>query len=329
MFPQYEIEPHPVAIRDFVQTVEGLGFSHILVYDHVLGAEHQERQPPLDGPYTEHHAFHEPLTVLAYMSGVTDRIELTTGVLVLPQRQTALVAKQACEVALLSTGRLRLGVGLGWNHVEYSALGQSMLRRGQRLEEQVELMRQLWNEPVVQFNGQWDKVDRAGILPRPESPIPIWFGGFADAARERAARIADGFLFSRRGGRRAGTGASEPIAEVVEQARRLRDRVIALGRQPDAFGIEGRINYSDGPAAWTAEVDEFRRTGFDYVAVNCLDAGLTSASRHLDALRMFASAVSIRPDDGQPIRTANVVATPAWTSATGAPTRQRERPREP
>lgn len=198
VFPQTEIGSDPLLIRDHAQTAEALGYSHILAFDHVLGAEHEGRQPPLWGPYTEHDAFHEPLTLFGYLSGLTHIIGLATGVLVLPQRQTALVAKQAAQVQLFSGGRLRLGIGIGWNYVEYEALDSNFRDRGRRQEEQVQVLRALWGEPSVDFQGDWHTIDRAGILPRPTERIHIWFGGFTDRARERAARIGDGFMFSRR-----------------------------------------------------------------------------------------------------------------------------------
>ena len=161
----------------------------------MLGAVHADRTPPLTGPYTEHDPFHDPFVMFAYLAGITERIGFATGVLVLPQRQTALVARQAADVDLLSGGRLRLGVGVGWNHVEYEALGQDFRTRGARQEEQIELLRRLFTEPVVDFSGRFDRVDRAALVPKPARSIPIWLGGSGDAAFDRAARLADGFIF--------------------------------------------------------------------------------------------------------------------------------------
>ena len=194
VFPQTEIGDDPAAIRDYAQAVEGLGYRHILAYDHVLGASTANR-PGWRGAYTSDTPFHEPFVLFAYLAGQTRRVEFVTGVIVLPQRQTALVAKQAAELDLLSGGRLRLGVGVGWNEVEYQALGQDFHNRGARIEEQVALLRALWTEPVVTFRGRWHTVEEAGIKPLPaQRPIPVWFGATADAGIARAGRSGDGWF---------------------------------------------------------------------------------------------------------------------------------------
>src|SRR3979490_114036 len=195
VYPQTALRGDPGAVRLIGRAVEDLGFDHILAYDHVLGAVHAGRTPPLTGPYTEHDPFHAPLVMFAYLAGITEQIRFATGILVLPQRQTALVARQAADVDLLSGGRLRLGVGVGWNHVEYQALGQDFGTRGARQEEQVALLRQLFTEPVVDLAGRLHRVGRAALVPRPARSIPIWLGGSGEAAFERAARLADGFIF--------------------------------------------------------------------------------------------------------------------------------------
>ncbi|MDE2969186.1 MAG: LLM class F420-dependent oxidoreductase, partial [Chloroflexota bacterium] len=180
IFPQTEIGNDPGAIREFVQAAEELGYEHILAYDHVLGAD-PAKHPNWGGAYTMDSAFHEPFVLFGYLASVTSTIKLTTGIIILPQRQTALVAKQAAEVDVLSNGRLRLGVGLGWNRVEYEALGQDFHNRGRRVEEQIALMRRLWTEESVDFDGKWHTVDGAGINPMPvQRPIPIWMGGGAE-----------------------------------------------------------------------------------------------------------------------------------------------------
>src|SRR5580692_6796117 len=181
-YPQNELRGDPAAVGQFGRAVEDLGFHHILAYDHVLGAVHANRTPPLTGPYTENDPFHDPFVMFAYLAGITERIRFTTGILILPQRPTALVARQAADVDLLSGGRLRLGVGIGWNYVEYEALGQDFRSRGARQEEQIELLRRLFTEPVVDFSGRFDRVDRAAIVPRPARSIPIWLGGSGEAA---------------------------------------------------------------------------------------------------------------------------------------------------
>ena len=210
VFPQNEIGDDPVAIRDFAQAAEALGYADLLVYDHVLGA-HPERENPLDGPYTHEHPFHEPFVLFGYLAGQTERIELVTGILILPQRQAALVAKQAAEVDVLSGGRLRLGVGTGWNTVEYESLGTAWKTRARRMEEQIDLMRKLWTEPVIDYSGDFHRVDKAGILPLPGRSIPIWMGGFSPPAWERAARMGDGLILG------WGVKASKPALEFTRE----------------------------------------------------------------------------------------------------------------
>jgi probable F420-dependent oxidoreductase len=195
VLPNTAIGHDSAMIRDWAQAAEGLGFDRIVAEDHVLGAE-RDREVPLTGPYSETHPFREPLTLFSYFAGITRSVELMTGVLILPQRQTALVAKQAAEVDLLSSGRLVLGLGTGWNYVEYESLGTQFSSRGARLEEQVQVLRRLWTEPVLDFDGRFHRIDRAGILPRPGREIPIWFGGASERAIRRAARMGDGFLFA-------------------------------------------------------------------------------------------------------------------------------------
>src|SRR5580698_63345 len=195
VYPQIELGGDPIAVRRLGLAVEQLGFDYLLAYDHVLGAVHADRIPLLTGPYTEHDPFHDPLVMFAYLAGITQRIHFATGVLILPQRQTALVARQAADLELLSGGRLRLGVGIGWNHVEYQALGEEFRTRGARQEEQIGLLRALFTEPIVDFDGRFDRIDRAALVPKPDRPIPIWLGGSSEAAHERAARLADGFIF--------------------------------------------------------------------------------------------------------------------------------------
>src|SRR6187431_520682 len=188
-YPQNELGGDPDAVRRFGRAVEDLGFDHLLAYNHVLGAVHADRTPQLSGPYTEHDPFHDPFVMFAYLAGITERIGFATGILILPQRQTVLVARQAADVDLLSGGRLRLGVGVGWNYVEYEALGQDFRTRGARQEEQIELLRRLFTEPVVDFVGRFDRVDRAALVPKPTRSVPIWLGGSSEAAFERAARL--------------------------------------------------------------------------------------------------------------------------------------------
>jgi probable F420-dependent oxidoreductase len=242
-----------------VQAAEGLGFDHIVAYDHVLGAVHAGRTPPLPGPYTERDAFHEPFVLFGYLAAATTRLELCTGVIILPQRQTALVAKQAAELQLLSQGRLRLGVGTGWNFVEYESLGVPFDDRGKRLDEQIELLRRLWREPVIDFSGRFHRVDRAGILPRPRRDIPIWLGGFTPVAIRRAARTGDGMLF--------GTYPSR-----MRQLQQLAQQELAkTGRDPASFGSEAVVDASDAPETWARELALWRELGGTHFALRAMD----------------------------------------------------------
>jgi probable F420-dependent oxidoreductase len=278
VFPQTEIGDDPAVVRDFAQAAEGLGYTHLLVYDHVLGAVHQGREPQLTGPYTEATPFHEPFVLFGYLAGLTSTIELVTGVLILPQRQTALVAKQAAQVDVLSGGRLRLGVGVGWNWVEYDALGEDFHTRGRKQAEQIELLRRLWTEPVVTFEGQFDRVDRAGILPMPARQIPIWMGGFSAPAFRRAARIADGFIFTSR------------AANAVQAAADIREMVAAAGRDPDAFGIEGIVSLRGEPDEWRAAAEAWRTARATHLSAVTMNMGLDPAG-HIAMLETYIKAV--------------------------------------
>ncbi len=260
---------------------EGLGFDHLLAYDHVLGAVHAGREPALTGPYTERDPFHDPLVLFAYAAGLTTRLEFVTGVLILPQRQTALVARQAADVDVLSGGRLRLGVGIGWNYVEYEALGQDFKTRGAREEEQIGLLRRLWTEPVVDFDGRFDRVARASTLPMPAASIPIWLGGWGDAAIERAAHVGDGFIF---GGR---------TDHVVAQWNVVRDLVAAAGRSVDAFGGETVIFSTRGPDAVAERIEEWRVAHGTHASINTMGHGFTEVEQHVDYLAAVANAVGL------------------------------------
>jgi probable F420-dependent oxidoreductase len=259
VFPTTEIGSDPAAVRDWAQAAEELGYHHVVVYDHVIGAVHADREPKLTGPYTERDPFHEPFVLLAYLAALTQRLELTTGVLILPQRQTALVAKQAIELDLLSRGRLRLGVGTGWNHVEYDSLGVPFGDRGARLEEQVALLRELWSQPVIDFRGKFHRVDRAGLLPQPARRIPIWFGGFTPVALRRAARTGDGFLF----------GASP--SRVLRLLASLREELAAQGRASADFGAEAVVDFSDPRESWGVELERWRKAGGTHFSLRAMD----------------------------------------------------------
>jgi probable F420-dependent oxidoreductase len=284
VFPHQEIGDDPMVIRDWAQTAEGLGYSHITAYDHVLGAVHEDRTPKLMGPYTEEDDFHEPMVLFGFLAGCTSKIELTTGILILPQRQTALVAKQVAEVDILSNGRMRLGVGTGWNFVEYDSLNEDYATRGKRQVEQIEVLRRLWTEPVVDYTGQWHRIDRAGIKPLPKKPIPIWFGGFTEVAFRRAAKIGDGFILG--GSQRANLAITQQLRELVK----------AEGRDEAAFGIEALLNYQAGEDAWRGEVEAWVDAKADYVAMRTtglrgMGEGLASPQEHIDALKRYWDVV--------------------------------------
>ena len=283
VYPQNELGGNPEAVHRIGRAVEELGFDYLLAYDHVLGAVHAGRARQLTGPYTEHDPFHDPFVMFAYLAGITERIGFATGVLVLPQRQTALVARQAADVELLSGGRLRLGVGVGWNHVEYEALGQDFATRGARQEEQIGLLRRLFTEAVVDFSGRFDRVDRAALLPKPARPVPIWLGGSGEAAFDRAARLADGFIFFGGG-----------IDHVVNAWHRLRDRVGGLGRSVEDFGREYVVLPQGGADGLKAEVDGWRRAGGSHVSVVTMGLGLGSVDSHIDYLASVAEVLSLR-----------------------------------
>ncbi len=277
VFPQTEIGTDPGVIRDYAQAAESLGYDYLLAYDHVLGAN-PERPGGWRGAYTYRDAFHEPFVLFAYLAALTTRLEFTTGVLILPQRQTALVAKQAAALDVLSGGRLRLGIGIGWNAVEYEALGQDFHTRGRRSEEQVALLRRLWTEPLVTFAGRDHRISDAGLNPLPvQRPIPIWFGGEADAVLRRMARLGDGWISNTR-----------TLAQGREQVARLREYLQAAGRDPASFGIDIRINARLTPEAdWAAEIAGWRALGATHVCVNTMGMGFTRLEQHLDVLRRF------------------------------------------
>lgn len=281
IFPTAEIGNDPIVIRDFAQTAEELGYAYIMAYDHVVGGPHENRLPVLDGPYTEKDPFHEPIALFGYLAACTNRIMLSTGVLVLPQRQTVLVAKQMAELQILSGGRMMLGVGTGWNHVEYQALGMDFKRRGDMLDEQVSLLRRLWTEPLVTFEGTFHQIDRAGLLPLPPKPLPIWMGGFGRRPAERALRLGDGYIFS-----------SYPGTDL---ARFINDQLLAMGRDPKSFMTEYTVKVHDGSDVWHQAAETWGQLDVTYISLRTMgDAGLhnpgprfASPHEHIKALETF------------------------------------------
>lgn len=278
IYPQTELQGDPDAVRRIGLAAEELGYHHLLAYDHVLGAHH-DRDPKPAGPYTDQHPFHDPFVMFGHLAAITRRIELVTGVIILPQRQTALVARQAADVDLLSGGRLRLGVGIGWNHVEYEALGQNFRTRGRRVAEQVKLLRQLWSQPVVDFHGDFDRIDQATLNPRPRGPIPIWMGGFSDIALQRAARIADGFIFV--------DGASDSDGMLTKLRGFLRE----AGREGEAFGLQCNMLTAKGVEAVVDRAQRWRDAGGTHAAVVTMGQGFTTIEAHVDYMTRAAEAL--------------------------------------
>jgi probable F420-dependent oxidoreductase len=289
VFPQTEIGSDPSAVRDYVQAVESMGYSHMMAYDHVLGAD-TSHHANWEGSYTAESMFHEPFVLFGYLAGVTTTLELVTAVLILSQRQTALVAKQAAEVDLLTGGRLRLGVGVGWNHVEYEALNQDFSNRGSRYAEQIELLREFWTKDTVGFEGRYHKVDHAGINPQPiQKPIPIWMGAGAranpvptDRVLRRVARLADGWF-----------PQMQPGDDARATVERLKIFAREAGRDGESIGMESRINLADGnPELWQSQAKAWEEMGATHVSVNTMRAGLSSPQDHINAIQQFKEVIS-------------------------------------
>ncbi len=272
VFPQTELGGDVGAVRAYAQGAEELGYRHIMTYDHVVGADPEVYQG-WNGPYDVHTTFHEPMVLYGYLAGITS-LELVTGIIILPQRQTVLAAKQAAEVDLLSNGKFRFGVGIGWNQVEYEALGQDFRTRGKRLEEQITLMRRLWTEQTVTFEGPFDKVVGAGIAPLPvQRPIPIWLGAQSPRAYERAGRLADGWF-----------PQMSPGPQLDEARRLVAQAAAEAGRDPASLGMDGRLVWRDDRESVAAELRQWQDAGATHVSVNTMGAGLKSVDDHLAAL---------------------------------------------
>jgi probable F420-dependent oxidoreductase len=280
-FPQTEIGRDPGAIREFAQAAEEMGFDHLGAYEHVLGANPNSR-PEWRSPYTHMTTFHEPFVLFGYLAAITSRIELVTQVLILPQRPTALVAKQAAELDVLSNGRLRLGIGVGWNEVEYEALGQNFHDRGRRIEEQVRVLRELWTHESVTFKGRWHQITDAGINPMPvQRPIPIWMGGENDAVLKRIARLADG-CFPRVQPDESGNALIERLQAYIKDA----------GREPNDVGIQGGISARTGAEQeWVNTAESWSRLGATHLSFNTMGAGFTKLDEHLTAMHRFMDSV--------------------------------------
>ena len=281
VLPQTEIGADPGAVKEYAQAVEEMDFDHILTFDHVLGGN--AAMHDLRGPYKHTDSFHELFVLYGFLAGITQKIELTSGIIILPQRQTALVAKQAAAIDILSQGRLRLGVGIGWNHVEYEALGMNFADRGKRSEEQIEVMRTLWCNELVTYEGKWHKITDAGLNPLPpQQPIPIWFGGHVEAVMRRVARSGDGGF---------------PIFQLDDTGKaeldKFRGYIEEVGRDPTDVGIESfNVVAGTTPDQWAADAKAWKEHGATHISANTMNAGFSSLAEHIDALRRFKEAAS-------------------------------------
>lgn len=278
VFPQTELAPDPATTRAYVRGVEELGFRHILAYDHVLGAD-PATYTGWDGPYDVDTTFHEPFVFFGYLAAITP-LELVTGIIIAPQRQTALIAKQAAEVDILSEGRFRLGLGVGWNRVEYESLGQDFTSRGRRQEEQIGLLRRLWTERSLDHDGEFDHIKGAGIAPLPvQRPIPIWMGGASPAAFRRIGRLADGWF-----------PMTTPGDRLAEARRHIAEGAAAAGRDPASIGMEGRVRAGE---AVGRHVERWREAGATHLTVDTMRSGYEGTAGHLRALEQTAKELEL------------------------------------
>ncbi len=282
VFPQTEIGADRGGVRAYAQRVEELGFGHLLIYDHVLGAD-PSVHTGWQGPYDLHTMFHEPFVLFGYLAALTT-LELVTGVIILPQRQTALVAKQAAEVDLLTAGRFRLGVGVGWNAVEYEALGKDFSDRGRRVDEQIELMRRLWTEDTVTYKGSYETVTGAGLCPLPiQRPVPVWFGAMSPPAYRRVGRLGDGWF-----------PQVQPGPKLDDAKAVVDGSAVEAGRDPASIGMEGRVSWGrDGLDALVERVGRWRDAGASHVSINTTGSGFASVDDHLEALASTAAALGV------------------------------------
>lgn len=281
VIPHNEIGTDPGAIRAYAQGAEELGVTHLLIYDHVVGVD-RNRPGGFEGPYDSNVAFHEPMVLFGYLAACTSTVDLVTAILILPQRQTVLVAKQAAELAILSGNRFKLGIGVGWNTVEYDALNEDFATRGRRQAEQVDLMRRLWTEDVFSYDGEFHHFEHASILPRPTEPVPVLFGGSAPALLERCARLGDGWI-------PLGT-PNDKSAERIAEIRRIRE---AAGLGWDGFEVRAQAQYAGGdPERWRSHAERWRDLGATHLAVATHNAGPTDVDGHLARIREYQAAIA-------------------------------------
>jgi len=282
VYPQTELRGDPDAVRQIGLAVEALGYDGLVAYDHVVGAVHADREPALWGPYTEHDPFHDPFVMFAYLAAITEHIEFATGVLILPQRQTMLVAKQSADLELLSGGRFRLGIGVGWNYVEYDALGEDFSTRGHRADEQIGVLRDLWRGEVTSYDGEFDSLDRGVLIPGPENQIPIWVGGFSPAAFRRGVTLGDGFMFA---------GKESAVHEGLETYRSLAND---HDRDLTDHGLEYVALRNTGPDDSARQAEQWQALGGTRFSAVSMGAGRDSIDAHIDFFAEFAAAQTVR-----------------------------------
>jgi len=283
VFPQTEIGPDAGGVRAYTQAVEQMGYSHVLAYDHVIGAN-LENRPDWGDRYSLHSQFHEPFVLFSFMAGMTETLEFATGIVILPQRQTVLVAKQAAALDVLSDGRFRMGIGIGWNKVEYESLGEEFTNRGARSEEQIALLRALWTKDSVNFEGRWHSVPDAGLNPLPiQQPIPIWLGGEADAVVKRIARVGDGWM-----------PGWQPDEAGMKELDKLYAYAKEAGRDGTDIGIDGRFSADLATEdTWSDQVKAWADIKADYIAITTMGQGLSGADAHIERLEKFRPAAGL------------------------------------
>ena len=283
-FPQTQIGNDPAIIRNFVETAEELGFERLTLVDHILGAK-EAKDAPWAVHYTIEYGFHEPLTLFAWIAGFTKSIQLVTANVVLPQRQTELVAKQAAQIDILTGGRMVLGIGVGWSKSEFEALNMNFANRGARIEEQVNLLRRLWTDELVEFEGKWHKISEMGMNPRPiQQPIPIWFGAMEEVAVRRAARIGDGWLMSPRG---------KPDDQMKKLVEAFYGEADSAGRNVNDLGIDATVFAEDrGPNEWLSEAQAWRDLGATSITFRTSESGFKHIDQHINAMRRLAEATT-------------------------------------
>jgi probable F420-dependent oxidoreductase len=289
LLPLGDIGGDPGVVREYALTAESIGYDFIEAPDHVLGVNATSR-PGWDRN-DNNDLFHDPFVLFGFLAGCTSKLGFSTGVLILPQRQTALVAKQAASLDVLCGGRFRLGIGVGWNEVEFVGLNENFHNRGRRSEEQVQVMQALWANPHVDYKGRWHTIEDAGINPRPASGrVPVWFGGHHERTLERIAKWGDGWM----------PNAYPPDQSALDIFAKLRSLTEAAGRDPKQIGIEVWVAMGEGSEAdWAKEAKFWKQAGVTHLCLTTTFnrrhhkriAGHT-LSDHLGAMRRYHAAVA-------------------------------------